>query len=309
MNNNILVSICVITYNSSSTVFETLESIKEQTYKNIELIISDDGSTDNTLEVCQEWLTKNKQRFNRIELITIEKNTGTPSNCNRAVKAAKGEWIKLIAGDDCLAPNGIEDFVNDYNGDDLLVICNYKTFTVDNKGNKNFFTVPNTLVKKVTSKPVNKQFNELILRNYINAPSVIIKRILFDKIGYFDESYKLLEDLPFWIKATLNGYKFSYLPIFLVYYRISGNSVTSQTKKMINEGLYSDNIHLYKNVMHKYSSYLNIIYWGTYFNFVFTHYIIVEILNNHTNRFNKMIYRILYNLSPVIIYRKILNLI
>ena len=103
-----LVSIIVITYNSSKYVLETLESAKAQTYQNIELIVSDDCSTDNTVEICREWIEKNKKRFLRTELITSEKNTGIPANCNRGVKAAQGEWVKLIAGDDILCNNCIE---------------------------------------------------------------------------------------------------------------------------------------------------------------------------------------------------------
>src|SRR5215213_614705 len=99
---NPLISIIVITYNSESYVIETLESAKNQTYENIELIITDDGSTDETISLCQQWLTKNRHRFVRSEMITVEKNTGIPANCNRGVRAANGEWVKIIAGDDIL---------------------------------------------------------------------------------------------------------------------------------------------------------------------------------------------------------------
>ena len=66
-----LVSVIVITYNSSKFVLETLESIYNQTYSNIELIISDDCSSDETINICQNWLYKNKNRFKNIELIDI----------------------------------------------------------------------------------------------------------------------------------------------------------------------------------------------------------------------------------------------
>ena len=100
MNTCPLVSISVITYNSSKYVIETLDSAKAQTYQNIELIISDDCSTDNTVEICKNWINDNKERFVRTELITVKKNTGISPNCNRANNAANGEWIKEIAGDE-----------------------------------------------------------------------------------------------------------------------------------------------------------------------------------------------------------------
>ena len=91
-----LVSVVVITYNSAQYVLETLNSIKEQSYSNIELIISDDCSKDKTVEICRDWLAKNKEKFVRTELITVEKNTGTSANINRGIKASKGKWIKSI---------------------------------------------------------------------------------------------------------------------------------------------------------------------------------------------------------------------
>src|SRR5690606_12047202 len=102
-----LVSVVVITYNSAKYVLATLESIKAQTYQNIELIVSDDCSNDDTVEICRSWMVENCERFIRTELITTEKNKGIPANCNRGVTASQGLWIKIIAGDDLLLPNCI----------------------------------------------------------------------------------------------------------------------------------------------------------------------------------------------------------
>ena len=107
-----LVSVAVITYNSAKTVVETLESIKSQYYENIELIISDDHSFDNTVSICKEWLQLNSSRFSRIVLLESENNTGISANCNRAETTCNGEWIKIIAGDDLLLPNCISDYIS-----------------------------------------------------------------------------------------------------------------------------------------------------------------------------------------------------
>lgn len=68
INSTPLVTIAVVTYNSSQTILETLESVKEQTYKNIELIISDDCSSDNTTDICQKWLQKNAIFFSNVQI-------------------------------------------------------------------------------------------------------------------------------------------------------------------------------------------------------------------------------------------------
>ena len=95
-----LVSIVIITYNSSTTIVETLDSVKRQTYSNIELIVSDDCSADNTVEVVKGWMERNKSRFVRAKLIESDVNTGVAVNLNRGNKDARGIWLKSIAGDD-----------------------------------------------------------------------------------------------------------------------------------------------------------------------------------------------------------------
>lgn len=85
MGNNILVSCTVLSYNSAKTILETLESIKAQTYQNIELIVSDDCSKDNTVELCRQWIAVNKNRFVRVVLLTVKENTGVCANGNRAI--------------------------------------------------------------------------------------------------------------------------------------------------------------------------------------------------------------------------------
>src|ERR1035437_2293826 len=89
-----LVSIIVITYNSSKFVLETLESAKAQTYRNIELIVTDDNSTDETVDICKKWIDENAVQFVRATLVLSKSNTGIPANINRGVNLAKGFWIK-----------------------------------------------------------------------------------------------------------------------------------------------------------------------------------------------------------------------
>ena len=107
------ISIAVITYNSEKTVLETLNSIATQTYGTdfIELIISDDGSVDNTIGVIDEWLIKYGDNFNKVIFIKNENNLGVSKNINMAWRASTSEWIKTVAGDDILLPNCIADNV------------------------------------------------------------------------------------------------------------------------------------------------------------------------------------------------------
>jgi len=233
---NPLVTVAIATYNSSKFIIETLESVKAQTYDNIELIISDDCSTDDTVEVCRKWLEGNHHRFNRVELITSNKNTGVSANCNRSNFSAKGEWIKGLGGDDKLFPNSIENYVNYIKKHPQVRVVfgirrefgNHVEKEIE-KNNKarlkalSFWKLPTA----------EEQFWDLIVRSpAVHSCTSFIHRDTFLKVGGYDESIPMCEDIPFWIKLTKFGYRLDMMPIETVHYRIHSESIVhTKTKK------------------------------------------------------------------------------
>ena len=125
MQKNVSVSIITPSWNSGRFVAETIRSIQAQTYTDWELLFQDDCSTDDTVERCSRWLEQNRSRFTNVHLLTVEKNTGVTYNINRAQRAARGEWIKGLGGDDLLTPECIEVFMNfvNSNSDIKIVQC------------------------------------------------------------------------------------------------------------------------------------------------------------------------------------------
>lgn len=228
-----LVSVCVICYNSSDTVLETLDSIKDQSYSNLELIITDDCSTDKTVEICNQWIANNKKRFVDAFVVTTKNNTGQSANYNRAVKKAKGEWVKTIDGDDTLMPTCIDDLVR--------YACEKNSDIVFSKMLP-FGNLEDTGV--VACKNLSKVFDYLSERerlillthfNYLPSPGSFIKLDLFKRIGYFDESIPFLEDWPFWVKTMKCCGRISYLDKETVNYRIHGESVSQKKSTRISE--------------------------------------------------------------------------
>jgi alpha-1,3-rhamnosyltransferase len=238
-----LVSIVVITYNSSDYVLETLESAKDQTYKNIELIISDDCSTDNTVEICKNWLEENKERFKHTELIKVEKNTGIPANCNRGVKASMGEWVKLIAGDDILFNEAIKNYLDflKQNKEVHILHSEIEFFENDKTTTKKSYYTKNSFFW-LSAK---KQYQKLLHKNTLNAPSIIFSKFIFDELDGFDESFKLIEDYPFWLKATKAGYKIWFFDKTNVYYRIHNQSVQRNNSPFVSSKFISEAILVY----------------------------------------------------------------
>lgn len=234
--NTPLVSIVVVTYNSSKYVIETLESAKSQTYQNIELIITDDCSKDDTIKICADWLEKNKDRFVRTELITTKQNTGIPSNCNRGAKAAKGEWAIVIAGDDLFNDSAIESYIQYSlsNSDISFLHSNVQQF--DEKGIIENQIKNNYIINNSSLSPA-EQFDILLRSNSIWAGTVFIKTELYIKYGYYIEKYKFWEDRPMWLNLTKNGVKLHYLDLITVKYRRSSDSVQFQKK---NNSIFTD---------------------------------------------------------------------
>ena len=111
------ISIIVLTYNSENYVLGTLESAYRQDFDgDIELIVSDDASSDGTVRLCEDWLKKHEDRFIDTILMTSPENTGVTANIDRACRRATGEWLKVIAGDDVLMDDCITKLLRSANG-------------------------------------------------------------------------------------------------------------------------------------------------------------------------------------------------
>ncbi|MFV8270532.1 glycosyltransferase [Flavobacterium sp. GT2N3] len=270
-----LVSVVVITYNSAEFVVETLESIKNQTYANIELILTDDASKDTTVTLCEKWLTENKARFVRTELITVAVNKGVVQNCNRGFAATRGEWIKLIAGDDCLATGAIAKMIIYVNAHEECEILHAPVlkFSKNNKGLTNFENLfsdqPKVLNKEV---PAAKQFEILTKGCVVNAPAVLIKTTLVGKIGEFDTEIPNCEDWPYWLKITRLGIPFHYIPEPLAYYRVREDSVySSGSKEFYITSFYKTEYLIFKKYIKPYVSFFqkNITLYDFYLKKIF----------------------------------------
>lgn len=232
---NTLVSVVVGTYNSAKFILDTLESVKAQTYQHLELIVSDDNSRDDTLSLCRQWLSANERRFVRTEIITTPENTGIVANANRAVKAVRGKWIKLLGGDDLLLPRCIESNMNlraRYPDNHLFVS---KIISFDSETGRDLQVIPK---HDIENNNGGGQLKGLLKGNYIKAPGVFISKFLVDKLGGFDPRYPMFEDDPFWIKANLGGDYFVENPEVLVRYRIHSQALSNTSGRFINPIFY-----------------------------------------------------------------------
>lgn len=203
-----LVSIIIPFFNDESYISETLKTVFEQTYKNWELILINDNSTDNSVNKIKNFI-----RDNRVKLINNKYNMGPARSRNIGLKQIKGEYICFLDSDDLWHPKKIEKQLN-------FMIKNKLQFTCTN------YTPFRNLEKKLnTIKPKKKiSFNDLVHDTSIATSTMMIKRtiqknLIFNKNFYFDDYVFKLDLLQ---KTYCHNINFN-----LMSYRIKNNSVSS----------------------------------------------------------------------------------
>lgn len=238
-----LVSVIVITYNSSKTVLDTLDSIAVQSYPNIELIVADDSSKDNTVAVVEKWIAGHEGFFKRVEVVKSAENSGVTANASRGVSVSGGEWIKMIAGDDMLMPNAIERFVavsSATEGDFFFSRMElfHDDHTEDVSVNRKAFFEEAYHIFRRGLDAIDQYDIIRYSNNFCPAPAAFFSRMAFDSVGGFDLSIAMAEDMPLWLKATERGYNLRFIDEPLVRYRVGAGSVQrkgcfSVTKRLL----------------------------------------------------------------------------
>lgn len=222
-----LVSIVAINYNNSKHLVETLDSIDQQTYKNIELIIVDDFSTDDSVKKIDQWLFTYNKPF---QFIKHTENKGICKTINDGYKVAKGKYISSIATDDLMLPKKTEIQVQLLeNTDDLLGMVFSDVYLIDEDSNP----IEGKFIEKYKSNVfhINSEniYEELLKGNFIPAMSIMIKSEILSKIGYFDENLNY-EDLDMWLRIA-EKYKIQYSEYISAKYRIHKNSITQKLSR------------------------------------------------------------------------------
>lgn len=289
MNDNPLVSIVVITYNSAKYVLETLESAKDQTYQNIELIISDDCSTDNTVEICREWVEKNRERFVRTEIITVEKNTGIPANCNRGLRACRGEWVKSLAGDDIFLSDCIKDNMEyvSVHSDAQIVFSRMIHFNdVYKKENLLDYSKQDAVMKAFFQLNMERQLYALAEKCYPAAPTAFYKPEAILSLGGYSGLY-YFEDWSMWLTMLEHGIHLNFFDKETIAYRHHTEGISTHNGTLFNMRMLKGEMQFRHDRCFKY--YTQRCRWLEKAKYRFK--LMIDKLNlNHTNLFCKLVY-------------------
>jgi len=253
-----LVSICIPTYNGGKYIKETLECALNQTYTNIEVIITDDYSLDNTIDICESYARKD----NRIKIYKNKKNLGLVGNWCESIEKASSKWVKFLFQDDLIENNCIERMIISALSHKVdFVICN-RTYFFENDFDpkiKRFYTERLPKTEKIfteersyTPKETAQLIAPHIFNNCIGEPPCF----LFNKEKYspndFPNNYFQLIDYIFILNKILS-YNFVFIPDKLVKFRVhsasesmKNSTVNTQNRKEFHHFLY---IQYYEKIL------------------------------------------------------------
>jgi len=202
------VSIVIPAYNKAGWTTRTVESVLGQTYPNMEVIVVDDGSTDDT----RDRLVRFKDRIRYVH----KKNGGACSARNLGIRLATGEYIGFLDCDDMYLPRKVESSVSYLEDNPDFGFVHNPVYLID----ENDRTIGVSLTRRKC--PVGWISRELLLGNFICNPSVIVKKACFEKVGLFDETIFVPADWDMWLRLA-EQYKAGYIGQLLSSYRIAGN--------------------------------------------------------------------------------------
>ncbi len=215
------VSVIIPTFNRAQFIRRTIDSVLNQTYRDYEIIIIDDGSTDNTKEVVESY--GDKVRYYR------QANNGVATARNTGIAKADGEYIAFLDSDDIFLTENLETKISFFEShpNEYWVYSDWQY--VDEKGN---LLQHGSQKYNYSHRQLNGSiFNELIYhRNFISPCTVVLKKSVFDKIGCFDPQIPSQEEYDLWLRISLK-YPANYLDQSLVYAMIHKDSLSGDFRK------------------------------------------------------------------------------
>lgn len=216
MSNNPTVSVICACYNQAAFIVESLDSVKNQTFRDFEMIIWDDASKDNSVAIIEKWISENPGI--RVQFVKHTTNKGICASLNECYGLSTGKYIQMLALDDLLLPWKLEKQVALLESSPQstgLIFSDAYIINNDGKQYQNRFIAYHKRYLELAS---GNFFQELIIDNFIPAMSVLMKRSALEAVGPWDEQL-VYEDYDMWLRMA-KKYDFAFDPEPSVKYRM-----------------------------------------------------------------------------------------
>lgn len=210
------VSIIIPAYNAMTYLPETVESVLRQTFTDFEVLIIDDGSSDNIVQWASGLVDP------RVKLIT-QQNQGLPGARNTGINQAKGEYIAFLDADDLWEATKLEKQVHCLDNNPTVGLVHTWMLLVDEQGK--------STGRVMKSNAEGDVWKQLVERNIIACPSVIVRRCCFETVGLFDINLRSIEDWDMWLRIA-SCYPFEVIKEPLAYYRQLPGSMSKNCQVM-----------------------------------------------------------------------------
>ncbi|MBD2439454.1 glycosyltransferase [Nostoc sp. FACHB-110] len=216
------ISVIIPVYNGEKTIEKTLNSVLNQTFKSLEVIVINDGSTDSTLHIIKNINDSRLQVFSY-------PNAGLAASRNRGLSRCVGKYISFIDADDLWTPDKLDSQIQLLENNSDAAVAYSWTDYID--GNEQFFKAG----RRVTV--TGDVYKQLLQWNFLeNGSNPLICYEAIQAVGNFDETLKAAEDWDMWLRLAAN-YKFVVVPKAQILYRVSANSMSSNIKVQEIESL------------------------------------------------------------------------
>jgi glycosyltransferase involved in cell wall biosynthesis len=220
-----LVSIIIPAFNAERFIAKALESVRAQTYRNWEIIVINDGGTDDTSRLVTEFKKKTSRN---VRLVEHGKNQGLSAARDTGIGASEGNYIALLDADDFWLPDHLENTCSILrSGSADLAYSDCFVFRENQDGKVERLPIDTI---EVTNPGI-----DLFRRNFINPSGVALTRKLAGEVGDFDPDLLALQDLDYWIRATIHGFRIAGTGKQTYYYRKTSGSLSSGAARMAEE--------------------------------------------------------------------------
>ena len=236
-----LITVSAMIYNNIEGLEQTVNSFMEQDYENAEIILSDDGSTKYDTSVLNDYADRLRQKYKKVLVNVNEQNMGTVKHINKVIKLSSGKYyMDCSSGDVFYKKDTVSKIVEFFETHDELVLTTKRVDRYEDGTDK----IRPTSFVGFALKYQPKRLLDYILhkKNVISGSCTFYKKEIFEKYGYYDEQYFLVEDYPYFVHLLENNVKFGWMSEPTVIHEMGGVSTGD-----VHPGVYKDIELLRKN--------------------------------------------------------------